>query len=91
MLAAGLVYAAACGGDHPPPEGASEGESLRPAAASCVETYSPQTLRHRAFAFDGTPVSVEDRRDPRLPAGQDHVPWVTFRVNVGTSEATARA
>jgi hypothetical protein len=36
--------------------------------ASCVALFSPETLRDRAFAFDGTVESVETRVDPRLPA-----------------------
>lgn len=64
------------------PEG--EGQPVGPVAASCVEEYSPDTLRNRAFAFDGTVVSIELRRDPQLEPeeGEDpRIPWVTFSVN----------
>lgn len=36
--------------------------------ASCVETYGPDTLKNRDFAFDGTVRSIERH-------------WVTFDVN----------
>jgi hypothetical protein len=48
---------------------------------SCVEQYGPDTLSNRAFAFDGTVKSVEVRSDPKLPAGDQDVHWVTFTVN----------
>jgi hypothetical protein len=81
-LAAGLVFTAAgCGGDPLRGEGGSGRATVGTSAASCVETYSPKALRHRAFAFDGTAIAVEDRRDLRLPPGEDRVPWVTFEVN----------
>jgi hypothetical protein len=48
-------------------------------SASCVALFSPETLRDRAFVFDGTVVSLESRIDPRLP--EEGSPWVTFRVN----------
>jgi len=53
-------------------------------AASCVWLFSPETLRDRAFAFDGTVESVETRVDPRLPTEESQsqeLPWVTFKVN----------
>ena len=57
-------------------------------AASCVSLYSPETVRDRAFAFDGTVKSVETRVDPKLPAElarlgsqSQELPWVTFKVN----------
>ena len=57
-------------------------------AASCVSRYSPETVRDRAFAFDGTVKSVETRVDPKLPAElarlgsqSQELPWVTFKVN----------
>lgn len=62
-VAAGLLLAA-CGTpaatsapdvDQPP---ASEATSAGGAAARCVESYSEETLRNRAFAFDGTVVAV---------------------------------
>ncbi len=52
--------------------------------ASCVSRYLPETVRDRAFAFDGTVESVETRVDPKLPTegsqSQDSA-WVTFKVN----------
>ncbi len=53
-------------------------------AASCVELYSTETLRHRAFAFDGIVESLETRVDPKLPAEgsqSQELPWVTLKVN----------
>jgi len=53
-----------------------------------VSRYSPETVRERAFAFDGTVKSVETRVDPKLPAElarlgsqSQELPWVTFKVN----------
>jgi hypothetical protein len=51
------------------------------ASYSCVEDYSPATLVERSFAFDGTVGSIELRRDPHLPPGENEVHWLTFNVN----------
>lgn len=51
------------------------------AGERCVQTYSPDTLVQRSFAFDGTVLSVGLRKDAHLPEGEDKVPWVTFEVN----------
>jgi hypothetical protein len=77
--AAGCRRQAAPGGS---PEG--EGPPTGPVSARCVEEYSPDTLRNRAFAFDGTVVSIELRQDPNLEVqgGEDsREPWVTFSVH----------
>ncbi|MCH7713164.1 MAG: hypothetical protein IIC99_06030, partial [Chloroflexi bacterium] len=53
-------------------------------SASCAFRYSPETLRDRAFAFDGDVISVEMRVDPNLPIEEGEKPnlaWVTFKVN----------
>jgi hypothetical protein len=50
-------------------------------AASCVEVYSPANLVKRAFAFDGTVLSVRDEVDPRLPEEEGPVPRAEFEVN----------
>jgi hypothetical protein len=60
------------------------GQPVGPAGASCVEQYSPDTLRNRAFAFDGTVVSIELRSDSKLQLeGEEdpRIPWVTFSVH----------
>ena len=60
-------------------------------AESCVETYSPETLADRSFAFDGTVVKIEERQDPGAPHDEGVLPWVTFEVNewfLGGSEPT---
>lgn len=44
--------------DQGPADSASEG---------CVSEYSAETLRKRAFAFDGTVVDVGTEKDPRAP------------------------
>jgi hypothetical protein len=49
-------------------------------AASCVELYSLQTLKHRAFAFDGTVVKIGPPRSNR-PGVEMPLSGVTFRVN----------
>jgi hypothetical protein len=74
-----------CGGPIRPektiPDG---GQGLVSQGASCVEEYSPRTLRNRAFAFDGTVLSIESRRDPQLEVEEEkdpRVPWVTFSVH----------
>lgn len=87
--------ASACAGeaaDPPPadPGGQPQGSSTE-VAASCVEVYSPETLDNRSFAFDGTVTSIETRTDPKLPTGEQEVPWVTFDVSqwfIGGAEPT---
>lgn len=87
VLAAGalVLSAAACERQAAPdasPE--DEGQPAGLKAASCVEQYSPDTLRNRAFAFDGTVVSIELRRDPKLQLEEEEdsrIPWVTFSVH----------
>jgi hypothetical protein len=80
------AFASACtGADRPDlsaprPRTAVDGGAA-PVASSCVESYSPDTLIHRSFAFDGTVRDVEVRTDARLPEGEQDVPWVAFEVN----------
>jgi hypothetical protein len=47
--------------------------------ASCVESYSPQTLARRGFAFDGTVVSIG--KPPSTAEGADPYVPVLFHVN----------
>ena len=60
----------------------------------CVETYSSETLRNRAFAFDGTITAIEQRNDPAIDDGQSadvpKTPWVTFAVNRWYKGGTAQ-
>ena len=52
--------------------------------ASCAFRYSPETVRDRAFAFDGTVESVATRVDPKLPtegSPSQELAWATFKVN----------
>lgn len=74
------------------PEPAREDVEGGPAAASysCVQTYNPDTLIERSFAFDGTVVSIDLRTEPRLPEGEDEIPWVTFEVNRWFRAGSAR-
>ena len=61
-------------------------------AASCVEGYSTETLRNRAFAFDGTIVSIGPAGTNKPDKGQLPTASVRFRVNEwfkGGSEDTA--
>jgi hypothetical protein len=49
-----------------------------------VARFSPETVRERAFAFDGTVELVEMRVDPKLPVEDGQRPdlaWVAFNVN----------
>lgn len=82
ILVALALLGPACA--RPGGHSAAEGGKGEPEAAvgySCVQTYSPETLVQRSFAFDGTVLATELRRDPLLPEGEDEVPWVTFEVN----------
>lgn len=80
LLALAVLFTACAGGvDRPTRE--ARGVDPAGAAYSCVQNYSAETLVQRSFAFDGTVLAIEIRRDPRLPGGEDEVPWVTFEVN----------
>lgn len=82
-----LAFAIACGGSadpalEPPPDPLVGQPSV--SAASCVSRYSPETVRERAFAFDGTAKAVEMRVDANLPVEEGQAPnvaWTTFNVN----------
>lgn len=93
-LALLALTASACGDQaepKPAAAGAEQQGSSTSTAASCVEVYSPEALASRSFAFDGTVTSIETRTDPKLPKGQQEVPWVTFDVStwfIGGSEPT---
>jgi hypothetical protein len=56
-----------------PPAMDSEG------AASCVAEYSPDTLRERPFAFDGSVVELRDEVDPKAPTEDGGGDVVTTR------------
>ena len=83
------LLSTACAGEDPPSRTQAPVEAKTSAssststetAASCVEVYSPETLADRSFAFDGTVASIENRTDPKLPAGQAEAPWVWFVVH----------
>ncbi|GAA1382328.1 hypothetical protein [Catellatospora chokoriensis] len=74
-------------GQSPPAAATSTPASATPApqgdvfggSASCVETYSPQALRQRAFAFDGTVLAI-GQTDPTKVETSPEVP-VTFQVH----------
>jgi hypothetical protein len=51
--------------------------AARGVAESCAFSYSPQTLRARSWAFDGTVKSTSTGHDSRLGA----VPVTTFHIN----------
>ncbi len=89
-LAVMVVWGAGCTGRTVNEGATGDHDDRAPVADSigterCVEEYSAETLRDVAFAFDGTILSIESRRDPRLPANEGPedqiVPWVTFEVN----------
>ena len=77
---------------QPADQGGGSGPSSADTSTSalCVETYSPETLANRSFAFDGTVTSIEERVDPKLE-GENESSWVTFDVHewyLGGSEPT---
>lgn len=80
LVAAALLSAACAGGSGEPGPRDAKGQPVT-VAERCVQTYSPETIVERSFSFDGTVVAIERRTDPRLPEGEDRVPWVTFRVD----------
>jgi hypothetical protein len=51
------------------------------AAASCVEGYNIKTIGNRAFAFDGTIVSIGEGATNKADKGQLDTAAVTFQVN----------
>jgi hypothetical protein len=57
----------------------------------CVSEYSAETLKERAFAFDGTVVGVGSESDPRAPDEDVVTGHVQFEVHEwfagGTGEA----
>jgi hypothetical protein len=85
LVTTAALAAASCGESGRPERTAQDrGQSLVSQGAQCVEGFSPQTLRNRAFAFDGTVRSIELRRDPKLELeGEEdpRIPWVTFSVH----------
>lgn len=89
-LSIALALLTSCGGGstaQPPGPPSIEAQGQ---AASCVQTYAPDTLVQRAFALDGTVTSIEVREDPRLPQGEQEVPWVTLEVHRWFKGGTAR-
>jgi hypothetical protein len=81
LVGVGLLGGAcARAGDREPARDGAEADPVS-VAHSCVQTYNRDTLIERSFAFDGTVDSIDLRTDPRLPEGENEVPWVTFEVN----------
>lgn len=68
-VALAAVAVVAILGSRGPGPGIVPGGSSNVGAASCIETYGPNTLAKRSFAFDGTVTGI---------AGDE----VTFKVNV---------
>jgi hypothetical protein len=66
--------------------GAVEGS----AATSCVEEYTPETLRNRAFAFDGVVIGIGDSVSDTAAGVELNLPGVTFRVHRWFSGGEAR-
>ena len=81
ILLALAVLVTACARRVDQPTAEDRGVDSVGAAYRCVQRYSAETLVRRSFAFDGTVLAVEIRTDPRLPEGEDEVPWATFEVN----------
>ena len=86
MLVAGCSAALSRSGRFPScrvgdGDGIDGNSSSDSSTASCVEGYSPETLAHRAFAFDGTIVRIGPATTNR--AGATTIPLVaaTFDVN----------
>ena len=80
-LVLALVLMTSCGGESTSQSPGLGNDQAVEAAASCVQTYAPDTLVQRSFAFDGTVTSIEIRKDPRLPEGERAVRWVSFHVH----------
>ena len=99
VLAAGMAAAlgmSACGetleSSKEAAERGSSDSASTTSAESCVETYSPEALAGRAFAFDGTITEIEMRADPKAPADEGEIPLATFEVHawyLGGSGASA--
>ncbi len=51
------------------------------ALASCAYSFSDETLRDRAFAFDGTVLDVRRDQDPKAPASESDMNRVEFEVH----------
>ncbi len=88
--AAELSDASGDGLEEPSADPASEaagGSSM----SRCVSEYSAETLKERAFAFDGTVVGVGSESDPRAPDEDVVTGHVQFEVHEwfagGTGEA----
>jgi len=77
VLAVGIFSAQ--GSDNGRSDVATGGEEP-PGVASCVTEFSAQTLRGRAFAFDGSVMKVGTAKDPRAPE-EDDVFNATFEVH----------
>lgn len=63
---------------------ASSAPAEEPAGSSsmrCVDEYSGDTLRERAFAFDGAVVNISSEKDPRAPEEDIVSGHVEFRVH----------
>lgn len=64
-----------------PTGGMAETSADDTSTGRCVEQYSGATLRERAFAFDGTVVSVASVQDPRAPKDDIVAGQVEFQVH----------
>lgn len=84
--AAALSDASGDGREEPSADPASE-----TAVGRCVSVYSAETLKERAFAFDGTVVDLGSESDPRAPDEDVVTGHVQFEVHEwfagGTGEA----
>lgn len=61
------------------------------AGEDCVETFTPETVRHRAFAFEGTVLALSEDPDPQAPDYDSVVLRAQFEVQrwfSGGSDAT---
>lgn len=89
LLSAPAVWIFADPADPPGPSGDAASTSVPVgggAEARCVEDYSPETLPHRAFAFDGTVHSIggdpaDDGQGGDSGAADDGYRPVTFDVH----------
>ncbi len=66
-------------GSHPT-SGNEDGPLPDGGAASCVESYSPETLRNRDFAFDGIVVGIGPSVSDRGDDGDLNSAGITFEV-----------
>lgn len=73
FLLIGVIAAAACGRGYEAAPDTQPPATANTSSGSCVEQYSPENLRKRDYAFDGTVRAID-------PGAEDQPDRVTFDV-----------